>query len=388
MIPKLRFPGFRGEWEAKRLGDAARKKLSNGVFNDPAKVGSGYRLINVKDMYVDGFIDSRALTKVAISSHEFERNKVNTGDIFFTRSSLVKEGIAFTNIYQDHEQDITYDGHLIKLSPNIGGNSPTFLYYLTKTSAVRKQLVSFGNTTTMTTIGQNEVSSVPLQIPKKDEQEKIAEFLSVVDERIAAMDKKVQLLQQYKKGIMQKIFTQKLRFKDEDGNDYPAWQTKKLGSLVDIKTGKKDVNQGNPHGRYPFFTCAREHTYSDEYSFEGEAIMIAGNGEVGLCTYYDGKFEAYQRTYVLQNFSQPGGYLFIYLKSAFQEFAESQKQQGSMPYIKLATLQNFPIPTQDENEQQKIADFLAGLDDKINLEKTKLDQAKLFKKSLLQRMFV
>lgn len=62
--------------------------------------------------------------------------------------------------------------------------------------------------------------------------------------------------------------------------------------------------KGNPDGEYPFFTCAREHTYSDDYSFEGEAILIAGNGEVGNSSYYNGKFEAYQRTYVLMDFDR------------------------------------------------------------------------------------
>src|SRR5690606_17284206 len=99
-------------------------------------------------------------------------------------------------------------------------------------------------------------------------------------------------------------------------------------------------------------------------------------------------FEAYQRTYVLQDFGISAEYLFTYLKSAFQTFAKTQKQQGSMPYIKLATLQNFVIPVQSNEEQQKIADFLSAVDDKIELENKKLEQAKLFKKSLLQRMFV
>ena len=80
------------------------------------------------------------------------------------------------------------------------------------------------------------------------------------------------------------------------------WQTKKLGELCDIKTGKKDVNQGNPTGMYPFFTCARDHTYSDEYSFDTEALLVAGNGYVGHVSYYKGKFEAYQRTYVISDF--------------------------------------------------------------------------------------
>ena len=134
MTPQLRFPEFTDEWQVKKLGDIADGKLSNGVFNDPNIVGSGYKLINVKDMYVDGFIDEATLTKVAIDKTEFQRNKVKNGDLFFTRSSLVKEGIAYTNIYLKRSDDITFDGHLIKLSPRKDQFIPEFLYYLSKTN--------------------------------------------------------------------------------------------------------------------------------------------------------------------------------------------------------------------------------------------------------------
>ena len=82
------------------------------------------------------------------------------------------------------------------------------------------------------------------------------------------------------------------------------WKVQNLGNLCRIRTGKKDVNQGNPEGEFPFFTCAAEHTYSDCYSFDTEALLIAGNGDVGNVSYYKGKFEAYQRTYILSDFSE------------------------------------------------------------------------------------
>ena len=83
-----------------------------------------------------------------------------------------------------------------------------------------------------------------------------------------------------------------------------GWRTRNLGELCRIRTGKKDVNQGNPAGKFPFFTCAAEHTFSDSYSFDTEALLIAGNGDVGNVSYYKGKFEAYQRTYVLSDFAE------------------------------------------------------------------------------------
>jgi type I restriction enzyme, S subunit len=100
-VPKLRFPEFRdaGEWGKKILSNLSACGLSNGIFNDPKKVGSVYKLINVSDMYIESTINEGILSLIEISEDEFSRNKVENGDIFFTRSSLVKSGIAHSNIY-------------------------------------------------------------------------------------------------------------------------------------------------------------------------------------------------------------------------------------------------------------------------------------------------
>lgn len=132
-----------------------------------------------------------------------------------------------------------------------------------------------------------------------------------------------------------------------------------LGDLVDIKTGKKDVNQGNPVGKYPFFTCAKEYTYSDDYSFDTEALLIAGNGVVGDVKYFKGKFEAYQRTYVLDNFqSVLPKYLFFLLKELLPEYLNGIKQGNTMPYIKVGMLFDFKIPLPPLSIQQIILEKL------------------------------
>ncbi|TPU42475.1 restriction endonuclease subunit S, partial [Acinetobacter baumannii] len=128
--------------------------------------------MNVLDMYIDRDIDETRLSLLDLSQQEFERNKVKYGDIFFTRSSLVKEGIAHSNVYLGNSNDITYDGHLIKLSPNLEQTNPIFLNYGLKTSKVRKQLIQGGKTATMTTIGQKEIASTTIDIPSLQEQTK------------------------------------------------------------------------------------------------------------------------------------------------------------------------------------------------------------------------
>ncbi len=135
----------------------------------------------------------------------------------------------------------------------------------------------------------------------------------------------------------------------------PDWPVSELGSLCSIKTGKKDVNSGNPDGQYPFFTCAREHTYSDVYSFDCEAILVAGNGDVGAVQYYRGKFEAYQRTYVLSDFRGISGRLLYFaLNGPLKETVSKQKQGNTMPDIKLGMLSEFPVAVPPLAEQQAI----------------------------------
>jgi type I restriction enzyme S subunit len=135
--------------------------------------------------------------------------------------------------------------------------------------------------------------------------------------------------------------------------------TQPVGNLCVIRTGKKDVNQGNPKGEYPFFTCSRNHTYSDTYSFDGEALLIAGNGVVGLVQHFNGKFEAYQRTYVLMDFKGVDlHFLRHYLRAFLVQHLSNLQQDGTIPYIKLGMLKDFQIPIPPIEIQREIVGIL------------------------------
>ena len=137
------------------------------------------------------------------------------------------------------------------------------------------------------------------------------------------------------------------------------WKVQNLGNLCRIRTGKKDVNQGNPEGEFPFFTCAAEHTYSDCYSFDTEALLIAGNGDVGNVSYYKGKFEAYQRTYILSDFSEVlPRFLYLILDGKLKDTVSKQKLGNTMPYIKVGMLTEFQVPVPPLPEQQRIVGIL------------------------------
>ena len=170
------------------------------------------------------------------------------------------------------------------------------------------------------------------------------------------------------------------------------WQTRNLGELCRIRTGKKDVNQGNPEGAFPFFTCAAKPTYSDSYSFDAEALLIAGNGDVGNVSYYKGKFEAYQRTYVLTEFSEVlPRFLFLILDGKFKDTVSKQKLGNTMPYIKVGMLNDFQVPIPPLPEQHRIVGILDEAFDgiataKANAEKN-LQNARALFESHLQSVF-
>ena len=181
--------------------------------------------------------------------------------------------------------------------------------------------------------------------------------------------------------------TPKLRF--PEFQDEPGWVTRQLGQLCRIRTGKKDANEGSENGQYPFFTCAENHIYSDSYSFDTEAILVAGNACVGQTKYYKGKFEAYQRTYVLSDFSDINvPYLYEILSTNLRPSLLKQVQVSAMSYIKLSMLEEYELPAPTiPKEQQKIAECLTTLDEGIGAHSQKLAALQTHKKGLMQQLF-
>ena len=238
-----------------------------------------------------------------------------------------------------------------------------------------------------------QLSQVWLAYPLRLEQQKIADCLVSLDDLIESESQKIETLRQYKQGLMQQLFPQpgetvpQLRFPEfhNDGN----WGSTKLGQVCKISTGKKDANEGCSEGPYPFFTCAENHIFSKSYSFDTEAILVAGNAKVGLAKYYKGKFEAYQRTYVLTDFTDIDvPYLFYILSNCLRPALLAQVQTSAMSYIRLPMLQGYEITVPKSFiEQRKIADFLGSLDDLIRAEGGKLEALQQHKQGLMQQLF-
>ena len=335
------------------------------LFVSPADLGkSKYIEDSIKRLSAKGFAQTRQIPK---------------GSILATciGSTIGKIGIA---------------GRLLATNQQINSivvsskHNSDFVYY-----ALDKAFPSF-----MENVGKQAVpilsksvfQSLGFNIPCLEEENKIGSFLSVVDEKIALKQKKYDALQEAKKGLLQKIFSQEIRFRKDDGGEYPEWNLKYLGDISRIRTGKLDVNAQNPNGKYRFYTCDKDFYMIDEYAFDTEAILISGNGSrVGHIHYFKGKFNAYQRTYVIDDFKDNVFYIKAYLERYLSDVIRKEKKAGNIPYIVLPMLSRFEIMLPSLDEQQKIADFLSTFDEKIEIAKNELDCWKTIKKGLLQQMF-
>jgi type I restriction enzyme S subunit len=415
LVPELRFPEFAEEWRENTLLELSENGFSNGIFNDPKKVGKGYKLINVKDMYVGDSIDINTLTLVDIDDKEFVKNKVEYGDIFFTRSSIVKEGIAHSNVNLSNAQDLTYDGHLIRMRPDKRFYLPLFLANNFKTHRVRNQLVMRGKTSTMTTIGQDDIASVKIAFPSLPEQTKIAEFLTAIDKRIELLTAKKEKLTLYKKGVMQKIFNQEMRFKQDDGGEFPEWEEKALGDIgetINGLTGKsaKDFGSGRRYVQYkqifdqPVLDITKcgyveinegEKQNTLQYGDILFTVSSETPNEIGMSSVYLSQdTDIYLNSFCFGlRIKKSANLIPLFSVHLFrdQKFRNSiiQLAQGSTRFNmskKQFLLLKILLPSQ--KEQVVISNFLNRLDNQIHNIGRQIILNQNYKKGLLQQMFV
>ncbi|MCX5920639.1 MAG: restriction endonuclease subunit S [Candidatus Melainabacteria bacterium] len=163
-----------------------------------------------------------------------------------------------------------------------------------------------------------------------------------------------------------------------------GWQEDVLGNVAFITTGSKDVNHGSPSGKYPFFTCGQAIQRIEDYSFDTEALLIAGNGFFNI-KYFKGKFDAYQRTYVLDRFNQNPYYLHQYL-AFYLDNLTGNNQGSTIKYIKLGDLKNFPILLPTLPEQEGIAAVLGSVDATIDATKQVIAQTRQLKRAVMQTL--
>ena len=252
-----------------------------------------------------------------------------------------------------------------------------FLYYLIQTK--KKDLIRKSCGSTFLEISANEVRKIQVSVPSDVEQQKIAELLSLIDERIATQNKIIEKLQSLIKGIAQHCIKE-----STSGNTYV-----KLGDICQITTGKLDANAQVDNGIYPFFTCAEQPFKIDSFAFDTEALLISGNGaNLGYINYYKGKFNAYQRTYVLDLFSENIKYIKWALKVLLPKRIAIEKSSSNTPYIVLSTLTDLRLPIPCKSKQSFIANLMQSLERKLSNQIAQYDSYNYLKQYLLRQMFI
>ncbi|RVZ11383.1 restriction endonuclease subunit S [Helicobacter pylori] len=292
-------------------------------------------------------------------------------DILMTRTG--NTGMVITNIegvFHNNFFKINFDRTLI---------NKDFLVYFLSLEQTQKTILKKAGTSTIPDLNHNDFYSLLIPLPPLNEQIAIANILSDVDRYLYSLDALILKKESVKKALSFELLSQRKRLKGFN----QAWQRVRLGDICEITTGSLDANEMVHYGKYRFYTCAKEYYFIDKYAFDTEAILISGNGAyVGYVHYYKGKFNAYQRTYVLDNFSEHIIFVKYFLTMFLQSHIQTNKNEGNTPYIVMATLKYFEILLPPLNEQIAIANILSALDSEIISLKNKKRQFDNIKKAL------
>ena len=203
-VPRVRFDGFAGAWEQRTIEECISEKISNGIMNRPGKNKMNARHINVVNLYAPSYIHVHTLEYFNATSKDIEKCNIEIGDIFLTRSSLKVDGIAQANILLD-DGNYVFDDHIMRLKM-----SNEFDAFFVKEALnyfqAKKEFMSKSKTGTMTTIGQDDITSSNILFPQKGEQSLIGCFFLNFDKLIAVQVQKVEQLKNMKSAYLQKMF--------------------------------------------------------------------------------------------------------------------------------------------------------------------------------------
>lgn len=398
--PKLRFPGFKGDWEEKKLLDVSSK--SKYGLNASAKEYDGENgYIRITDIDEQ----SRTFLRAKITSpSDFDDDYLLTeNDLLFTRTGA---STGKTYLYDRKDGKLYFAGFLIKF--NINNANSRFVFYHTLQSTYDKWVGVMSMRSGQPGINAEEYSSLPIIVPSIDEQTKIATFLTAVDEKLNLLKEKKALLEAYKKGMMQKLFTQEVRFKDDNGEDFEDWEEKRLKELVKIYDGTHQTPTYVENG-IPFYSV--EHITANQFEktkfisedvfnkenlrvkLEKGDILMTRIGSIGVARLIDWDVKAsfYVSLALLKKSNKiSNNYLVHFINSAFfqNELWERTIHVAFPQKINLGEIGDCLVLFPNEKEQTKIADFITAVDKKIEMVNDQIDHTQEYKKGLLQQMFV
>ena len=369
-VPNLRFPEFEGEWETQSLGEVGEPFI--GLTYSPSDVVSEGGVIVFRSSNIqNGEIDYSDIVRV---------NKKLKDSIVTRKDDLLicaRNGsprlIGKNALLKESDANQTFGAFmLVYRSPD-----NHFIHQLLSTKRYYSQ-VSENLGARINQITTANIKDFEFFFPKdKDERDKISRFLDLIDQRIAIQNRVIEDLKKLKTALCREAL--------KTLENLPK---SRLGKHCTIVTGKLDANAMSDGGKYMFFTCARENYRTDTYAFDGDALLISGNGELGLCKFYSGKFNAYQRTYVLQHFDIDIQFAKLMIDAYLPKKIHKEKNVGAMPYIVLSTLSDLQIPIPNASVQKHISSVIRTIDEMISLEDSMLVKSNTVKHYLLSKMFM
>ncbi len=386
--PKLRFDGFSGNWVTTQLGNVC--SFTQGVQIPQSEQineeRDGYiRYLYIRDFFSDKFkcyVPNIYPEKII---HPHEIMMVNTGNT---------TGEAYTGRYG------VLSNNSFKISYDLAHFNDQFMYLFCSSELAQNQIKKFFNAGGQPHLGHKNISQILISYPKKEEQTKIASFLSAVDEKISQLTQKHELLSQYKQGMMQKLFSQQIRFKADDGSEFGEWASEKISKVFTNKSKSFNplLNESLPcieleHLSQNTGQILGTVNSSDQQStknlFEPNSVLY-GKLRPYLRKFAKPQFKGVcsSEIWVLTGLKISNDYLFQFVQS--EQFTElTNIQSGSkMPRADWNVIADSEIEFPCLEEQTKIANFLSAIDQKVEVVAQQIKQAKTWKKGLLQQMFV
>ena len=409
-VPKLRFKEFDGDWSNKKIGNIASKVGSGSTPRGGAEAYTDHGIIFIRSQNVNN--DQLLLDDVAYIPEEthvkMSGSKVIANDILLNitgasigRSCVVPHDFTEANVNQ----------HVcIIRTPN---DDPIFVQSFLSSENGQNAIQSKQAGGGREGLNFQAIRSIDFHFPpSKAEQTKIASFLSAVDEKISQLTQKHALLSQYKQGMMQKLFSQQIRFKADDGSEFGEWDEYSLDTLLSKiidNRGKTPVTEANleiplievnaiGQRRIKYEKVSKyfsEDTFQNWFRayLEHQDILFSTVGNTAICSIYTDEIKAGIAQNIVglranTKLIQPTFLYYLLTEISNNQKFKSIEMQAVQPSIKVSQMIHLTFLTPCLEEQTKIANFLSSIDQKIEVTAQQIEQAKQWKKGLLQQMFV
>lgn len=388
-IPPLRFPEFEGEWEMKKVGELCDFIVPGR--NKPTNFNGEIPWITTPDIEHNGVV---YFSKKELSISKEEAKKV--GSKIVPKNSIIISCVGELGLVAIAGVEMVINQQLHAFLPQ----NVEYRFLLYSLGNQKKYMETVATKTAVPYMNKDNCNSIPISCPTLPEQTKIATFLKAVDEKIQALKKKNSLLEQYKKGVMQKLFSQELRFKDENGNDFPEWEVKKLGEVCEIIMGQSPSSnsynsdetgvpliQGNADIQNRVSNPRNWTTEKTKECFIGDLILTV-RAPVGAVAKSIHNACIGRGVCAIRNNSKSINE-FIYQFLLDYENKWSSLEQGStFAAVSSNDVKKIEIKLPSLKQQTAIANFLSALDEKISQTQQQIEKTKVWKKGLLQKMFV